>query len=61
MHLWLYQWYNGAEGDTKGEIAEALALKGISVDDLNRANESIMAILKKDSETVHYLSQIRFG
>lgn len=41
--------YNGADGETKEEIARALQVKGIDVEDLNQANASLMAMLDKDS------------
>lgn len=43
---------NGAEGETKDEITEALALKNISVEDISRANASLMDRLETDSETL---------
>ena len=42
--------YNGAEGTTKEEIAEVLQAKGIAVEDLNKANASMMSSLDKESD-----------
>lgn len=44
--------YNGAEGDTKVEIAEALGLTEVSVDELNQKAASLFDILDKDSEGI---------
>lgn len=44
--------YNGADGETKDEIAEVLQAEGISVADLNEANASLMAMLDKDSKQI---------
>lgn len=45
--------YNGADGQTKEEIAHALQLKEIDVNDLNQANTSLMSMLHKNAEQVH--------
>lgn len=41
--------YNGAAGETQEEIAEALQVKGITVEDLNRANADLQEKLEKAS------------
>lgn len=42
--------YNGADGVTKEEIAKALNAEGISVKALNKANVSLLAALKKETD-----------
>src|SRR5690625_4028808 len=42
--------YNGADDVTKEEIAKTLNTKGISVNELNKANASLMAALKKETD-----------
>ena len=44
--------YNGAKGDTKDEIAEALGLNEISVDELNRDVASLLDSLERDSKGI---------
>lgn len=44
--------YNGADGETKDEIAQVLQTEGISVADLNEANAALMALLDKDSKQI---------
>lgn len=44
--------YNGASGDTKDEIGKVLHAEGIDINDLNRANASLMSTLNKDTEHV---------
>ena len=44
--------YNGAAGETKEEIAKVLQAEGISVDDLNEANASLLSMLDKDSKQI---------
>ncbi|MEI3614056.1 serpin family protein [Pseudogracilibacillus sp. SO30301A] len=44
--------YNGAEGDTKDEIAKALGLNEISVDELNQDAASLLDSLDRDMEGV---------
>ncbi len=44
--------YNGADGVTKEEIAQALQLEGIDVEELNKANASLTSMLQKDSEKI---------
>src|SRR5699024_8292647 len=41
--------YNGADGETKAEIAKTLKLDGIEVDQLNQANATLMSIINDDS------------
>jgi serine protease inhibitor len=38
--------YNGAAGETKTAMAEALGVAGVDLDDLNRANESLKDLLE---------------
>ncbi|GIN70589.1 serine protease inhibitor [Bacillus sp. J14TS2] len=42
--------YNGADAETKEEIAKALQMEGINVTDLNKANASLMSMLHDHSE-----------
>ncbi|WOV87879.1 serpin family protein [Sporosarcina oncorhynchi] len=44
--------YNGADGETKTEMAEAMQAQGIDVADLNKANASLMTALNKDSDNI---------
>lgn len=44
--------YNGADDQTKLEIANALQVKGIAVDELNEANASLMSMLHQNSKQV---------
>lgn len=44
--------YNGAAGETKEEIAEALQVKGITVENLNRANAHLREKLENESTGV---------
>lgn len=44
--------YNGADGETKTEMAEAMQAKGIDVADLNKANASLLTALNKDSDNI---------
>ncbi len=44
--------YNGAEGLTKEEIAEAMQTKDINVNELNKANASLMSRLHSDSDKI---------
>lgn len=44
--------YNGADGETKEEIAKVLHVEGMDVTELNRANASIMSKLQNDSKQV---------
>jgi len=50
--LALFMAYNGAEGETKEEMAEALEVSGISVEHLNQASASLVDKLEKDSESI---------
>src|SRR5690625_3076015 len=44
--------FNGAEGDTKEEMAEALSIHGLSVEEANKANLSLLNMLQTDSEAI---------
>ena len=44
--------YNGADGVTKEEIAKALQVGGIDVDELNKANASMMSMLDKETDEI---------
>lgn len=44
--------HNGADGLTKEEIANVLHAQGIDVNELNKANASLMSILHRDSKEI---------
>lgn len=44
--------YNGAEGEAKKEIAQALQIDKMSKDELNRANASLLSMLMKQSDEI---------
>ena len=45
--------YNGAEdGVTKDEIARTLQLEGVDVEELNKANASLMSMLNKNTKQI---------
>lgn len=44
--------YNGADGVTKKEIAQALQMGGIDPVDLNKANASFMTMLNKENDAI---------
>lgn len=44
--------YNGADGETKGEIADVLHAEDINTDELNRANASLMSMLDHASDDI---------
>ncbi|MFC5604999.1 serpin family protein [Sporosarcina koreensis] len=44
--------YNGADGVTKEEIAQALQMEGIDPMDLNKANASLMTMLNKENNAI---------
>jgi len=44
--------YNGADGATKDEIANALQVNGLEPIDVNKANASLMTKLNKDSKDI---------
>ncbi|WP_071394092.1 serpin family protein [Bacillus tuaregi] len=44
--------YNGTNGETREELAKLLQAEGISDDELNQANASLMSILQKDSKSM---------
>ncbi len=44
--------YNGADGVTKSEIAKVLHSEGIDVEELNKANASMMSVLNKEVDDI---------
>lgn len=44
--------YNGAEGTTKDEIAKVLQLEGIDIEQLNKANASLISKMTKNDEKI---------
>ena len=44
--------YNGADGVTKEEIAKTLQVEGIEVNELNKANASMMSMLDKETDQI---------
>ncbi|MGN7385715.1 serpin family protein [Sporosarcina sp. SAFN-015] len=44
--------YNGADGVTKEEIAQALQMEGVDPLDLNKASASLMTMLNKDTNEI---------
>ena len=44
--------YNGADGVTKEEIATTLRLESIDVDDLNKANASLISMLHQETDAI---------
>src|SRR5690554_4727811 len=44
--------YNGADGDTQAAMATALQLAGISLEEINQANQAFIQTLKKSDEDV---------
>jgi len=44
--------YNGAAGDTRQAMAEAMKVKGMSLDELNRANAALKSVLKSSDPKV---------
>jgi serpin B len=44
--------YNGAAGETRDAIAQALGIQGLTLDDLNRANADLRSILLNPEATV---------
>lgn len=44
--------YNGAEDETKKEIADVLQAENIEIDELNKANASLMSIMNDNSDQV---------
>ena len=51
LYMALAMAYNGADGETKEEIAEVLHTE-LGVEDMNRANASLLAMLDKDSKDI---------
>lgn len=52
LFLALSMVYNGAEGETKEEIAAVLRADGLSPEEINRANASLMALLATMGEGI---------
>lgn len=52
LFLALSMVYNGAEGETKEEMAQALQLAGIDEEKLNKASASLVNQLQKDDESI---------
>ncbi|WP_088005515.1 serpin family protein [Indiicoccus explosivorum] len=52
LYMALAMVYNGADGVTKTEIGNVLEAEGVSAEDMNRANASLMAALQSDSEDI---------
>src|SRR5699024_7637876 len=52
LYMALSMVYNGADGNTKEEMAEALHVHGIDVTELNQANASLLASLYKDTDLI---------
>ena len=44
--------YNGAEGTTKEAMAEVLNMNGLTLEEINKANQALMEALEKDEEKV---------
>ena len=44
--------YNGADGVTKEEIAQVLHSEGIAVEELNKANASMLSVLNKEAKGI---------
>lgn len=44
--------YNGADGDTKEEMADVLHAKGIRAEELNKANASLMSMLDSKADDI---------
>ena len=51
LYMALSMLYNGADGDTKSEIALVLNTE-LAPDEMNRANASLLAMLDKDTEEI---------
>ena len=43
---------NGAEGETKEEMKQALALQGLSLEEINGATKSLMSLLEKEEDAI---------
>ncbi|WP_188384842.1 serpin family protein [Ornithinibacillus halotolerans] len=52
LYMALSMIYNGADGETKKEIADILHVDGVDAQDLNKANASWMNILHKNSDEI---------
>jgi serine protease inhibitor len=53
VYLALAMTLNGADGETKTAMLEALAAEGMEMQDLNQACRDWITLLEKDSEAVH--------
>ncbi|TAA73319.1 serpin family protein [Planococcus salinarum] len=52
LYMALAMVYNGADGATKDEIAQVLEAEGLSAEEMNRANVSLVTKLASDSEDI---------
>lgn len=52
LYMALSMTYNGADGETKSEMADVLQKEGIEVEELNKANASMMMLLHGKSEEI---------
>lgn len=57
LYMVLSMVYNGADGKTKEEMAETLQVQGINVEELNKANASLLSSLYKDTNLI----ELRIG
>lgn len=54
LYMALSMVYNGAEGETKKQMAKVLEVPGMETEGLNRSNASLMAQLHSESETIQF-------
>ncbi|RNF41211.1 hypothetical protein EEX84_02365 [Planococcus salinus] len=52
LYMALAMVYNGAAGVTKDEIADVLEAEGLSPEEMNKANASLISMLSSDSEDI---------
>ena len=52
LYMALSMLYNGAEEKTKEEIAKVLHIEGMDINELNRANASLLSKLQNDSKQI---------
>lgn len=52
LYMALAMVYNGTDGATKDEIAQVLEAEGLSAEEMNRANASLVTKLASDSEEI---------
>lgn len=52
LYMALSMLYNGADGVTKEELAKALQVEGIDVEELNKASASMLSILDKETKQI---------